>query len=235
MKNLILSAALVLSLCANGQLQKGSSLIGGNVSFYLTRHESLPINGTSSSSEGFSFNGLVRYGYFICNNLAAGIQYNYYLNHNKETYRNPFNSQTQKSISKANSPGIFLRGYKPAMNGKLAFFGDLSGYYSWGHGDNTSENVVPPVPAGNNFHNEMLGMGISFSPGIVYFITNKIGIETKLGALSYIISKTSNFQGGRKVNDEKTSTMAVNLSYTSFFIGAHYYFGGKKEVSPEAK
>jgi hypothetical protein len=235
MKNLILSAALFLSVCANAQLQKGSSLIGGNINFSSNRQESLPIFGASSHNEGFNFNGLARYGYFIYNNLAVGIQYNYYFSVNKGTYKNSFGSNVQKNTVRANSPGIFLRAYKPTKNGKFAFFGDLAAYYSWGHGDNTSQSIDPPMPLTNKSHSETLGLGINLSPGVVYFVTNKIGIETKLGALSYVMDKSSNYQGGKKVDDEKESTVSLNLSYASFFIGAHYYFGGRKAASPETK
>ena len=74
---------------------------------------------------------------------------------------------------------------------------------------------------------------VGLTPGIVYFITNKIGIETSIGLIGYSVQDYKNFIDDRQTGGGNTSAFNVNFSMSTLYLGLNFYFGGNKDESKQ--
>jgi hypothetical protein len=107
---------------------------------------------------------------------------------------------------------------------KLGIFGELSGIsYTSGSGDRNATNGG--MISKSSFQNVNLGAYVR--PGVVYFITPKIGLETSFGSVGfgYFASKNTNEMPGEKRETKDNGfAAALNLSY-NFNLGVLVYLG----------
>lgn len=150
-KLLTLAVAVIAGIgVSQAQIQKGNVMVGGNLS-----NLSLGLN----SGSPFSFNLTPKAAWFVKDNMALGA----YVNFGLETYKGKGGSDVAYGV------GALGRYYlsDPSVNllrhSRFFFEANLG---------IEGENYV-----GSGSTN---GLGLGFGPGITYFITPNIGLETLL-------------------------------------------------------
>lgn len=216
MRNLfvISVATLLLSLTGFAQVNKGKWLIGGGLESF-SRTNTMTNPGVENKSSQVSVSP--RVGYFFADRWAAGIAPSY-------TY-NKYKDSLQTSKGNGYSIGVFVRYYQP-IGEKLGIFGSLNGIsYSAGSGE--LNHVNNALSRKNKYRS--VGVGAFIQPGIVYFITPKIGLETSVGALNlgYSSSKgedETQAQGGKRESTSSGFTASLNFNY-QFNLAVLFYLG----------
>lgn len=218
-KALLVSMTIFTITTAYSQTEKAKKFIGGRIS--LNGNNNSYLDTVAKRGEhGFKIQIMPNYGYFIKDNLVVGANLNLGINNSSSTYGyiNFPPDQTYKSHSIIYGIGGFARYYKKITDNFLFF---LNGGISYSYETERIEQTTythPVLPV-----QEILTNNISFGayPGLVYFITPKLGIEAGLGNLNYNISSSKNktiLNGNKTVSD----SYGINLNTLSF--GLSYYF-----------
>lgn len=219
MKKIILVVLFLagLGLYSTGQpsLEKGTFLLGGNLSLSLSSDKS---TSGSETTDGPKYHDFIFYpeaGYFLADNFVAGVGIGYYLSGYKE--------ETDYSTEKYNSnmfvAGLFGRYYvKPLEH--AAFYGELN--LGFGAGKTKYEyDVEGESPDEDETKQSMFAINIK--PGATVFITNKLGIDFTYGSLGY-----QKYTDKDEESDEtyKDTTSEFNLSFNpgTFTFGVFFYF-----------
>jgi hypothetical protein len=183
------------------QTEKGNRLIGGqfNISADFSKYGS-----GNNLQNGYTmrFDLNPRFGYFIANNLALGIEVGFGIS----AYRSSLSSSN--SINLSGNYGGFTR-YYINISKKYKFFLNGGGNYSrqWSTND-YDWSVDNDVSA-----------KLELTPGLVYFITPKFGIEGTLGSLAY------EYRGIKLKGDpEAFKNYNVKLNLSNYYLGLNYYF-----------
>lgn len=143
---------------------KGSLFISGNVGFSSTTEP-----GTPDDTKINSFNFSPRVGYFVTDKVAVGIGLGFGSNKNDDG--------TTEVKSTDLSIGAFGRYYFTPAN-KFSMMLQLAADYT------TSKNEVDGNETG-----KLNGFGVNFAPGLNYFISNRLALETTVGVLGFNSSK----------------------------------------------
>lgn len=199
MKNTFFIFLFILSSISGfAQTDKGKVMLGGNTSYFY--------NKTNYSSSQATI--IPSFGYFIKNNLAIGSDFTY------TRYKNLYNSNNginNYNISNGIGVSPFIRYYKFIEN-KLAFFGqaNIGAMHSHSHYTENTSNPTSNTIAGN----------INLKPGLVYFISPKIGVELTFGGISYFYNHISFDNNSPEINSQNFN---FNLGLRSLAIGAYIY------------
>lgn len=208
-------ATMLLSLTGFAQQSKGKWLVGGVIESTTrtgttTVNQAPPVDGKSTQVSVYP-----RVGYFFADRWAVGIAPGWSYNKQRGTAEN--------SINRTYSIAPFVRYYQP-VGEKLGIFGELGGIsYTTSSADRNSTNGTLLLKS--SFQN--VNLGASVRPGVVYFITPKIGIETSFGSVGfgYFTSKgTNEMPGEKRETRDKGFSGSVNLSY-NFNLGVLVYLG----------
>lgn len=208
-------AILFVSLTGFAQQRKGKWLVGGSIDSYSQTNK-VTFPSTENTNGRFSVNPKV--GYFFADRWAVGLAPGYSFQSQEDS------AQTTKG--KSYNVGAFVRYYQP-VGEKLAIFGELNGI-SYGAGNNTQTYKGNPVTQENTYRS--LSVGAFIRPGIVYFITPKIGLETSFGGVSlgyYSNKSKSELRNVFTTKNETTSngfTAGLNFNY-QFNLGVLFYLG----------
>lgn len=183
---LLITAAFLSSifLTASAQIEKGTWIIGGNVSYNTLKDKNrsqTDLPQTESSKNGLL--GLSAGFAFKENNILGLIATYAPSRFNEERYVEDGFIQTQ---SKGHQKGIgaFYRGYQPLGN-KFFFFGQTTAWYSNGT-YNSYESIT-----------KMNSVDVSLSPGLAYQVLNNMHLEISIPnivGISY--SKSQNQTAG---------------------------------------
>lgn len=208
------------------QTEKGKKFIGGRIF----------LNGSSSSSSDTLFkNGtntfaiqiVPNYGYFIKDNLAIGANINFGINNSSSYWEYPNTNFKESFKSNSNSYGIggFARYYKKITDNFLFF---INGGVSYSYGTGRKEQITYSFPTGPPIQ-EIQTNTISFVgyPGLVYFITPKLGIEGSISSFNYNFSSSKN---KTLLNDNLTKSSAYGINLNPISFGLCYYFQRKAEI-----
>lgn len=164
-------AGLGFGLVVNAQTDKGTVLLGGNVSYDYSK-----VVDVDGNAQTYAITPQV--GYFVKDNLALGSGIGYAGSTVKDALDN-------KTIMGEFSIAPYARQY--AGNGDFKFFGQVAVPMGWG------QSKVDGTKVGTTER-----YGVAVSPGIAYFPTSKLGIELSVKGLYY--EYTSNKpEGGSKV------------------------------------
>ncbi len=185
-KSILLSAMLLVSAFTFAQTQKGQVQLGG--AFIFTKQD-VP------QGENNNFNFLPSASYFISDLTSLGVNLN--------ISSNNFESQTADQGRNLFEFGAFARFHKSVAN-NLYFF--LEPSLSFGSGE------IDNVGGGNTDVNTTR---IRLSPGVLYFLTSKIALDMRMGALFYDQEKLTT--GGNELSID-TYGLNLNLSNTTFGI-----------------
>ncbi len=207
-------AILLVSLTSFAQVSKGKWLVGGGFESF-NRTSTMTNPGVENKSSQVSVSP--RVGYFFADRWAAGIAPSY--SHGK------YKDSLQTSKGNGYSIGAFVRYYQP-IGEKLAIFGSLNGI-SYAAGSNELDHVDNALSRKNKYRS--VGVGAFIQPGIAYFITPKIGLETSFGGLNlgYFNNKGEDevqAQGGKRELTSNSFTASLNFNY-QFNLAVLFYLG----------
>jgi hypothetical protein len=222
MKKTLLIIVAVFSLSvANAQTDKGKMLIGGDLS----------INGSVNDeyqprTKRFDLSVNPKYGYFISKNFLIGTELNVNFRHTNQFFSEPgyLTLERIKTNLLGIGGGIFGRYYFRIID-NLRFFTnlDLNYNYTTIKKSTTYEGINPsvanPKPQFTHQHNA----SASLSPGLVYFMTPKLGIEVSFGSLyfNYYTTKIIDIPASKRGNSTEGG-FSLNLS--TLRLGLSYYF-----------
>ncbi|SNR39549.1 outer membrane beta-barrel protein [Lutibacter flavus] len=192
----------------NSNVQKGTWNLGGN---FTLNNSSSEINNNSSNTENNQFyvGFYPRVGYAINNNLIIGIGIGYEYHNNKNYY-----SETESYNSDQNGIVVFpyIKKYFN-VNEKFSFHlqGEFRVSKSW-NDNNSSINF-------NSYEENNSSLFVGIRPGITFFLTEKIVLETSIGALGYSTGKNeSNNREG------KFNSFNFNFNSNNLLLGLSYFF-----------
>jgi hypothetical protein len=213
-----------ITFSAQSQINKGTWLLGGDLSLGSSSSTNSLVNAPSNQSN--YFNMTPRIGWFISNNLVIGLSPRYSSSFHKTTSNNAGNT-----TSTGYSIAPFVRYYKP-LNEKWAIFAEFDGI-----GLNFSSSKYEGDNDPNVIENSSQGysLGIFVKPGVTYFISPKVGIEASLGSLGYgffhtkVKSKNNNQQPLEQETVNNSSSGGINLgaALQNISLGIHIYLSGK--------
>lgn len=187
-KVLLFVAFAAISLSSSAQFAKGDSYISGGVGFSQSKTGS-----ASSSNYAISPN----YGYFVTNNIAVGVG----LGFGGNTAKNGLGIKTANAS--ALSAGVFAR-YYTTPSKAFSFFGNAGVNYT------SNTDKIPATSVKTS------GFGISVAPGISYFVSNRLAIESTVGSLGYSTSKAD------LTGAVSTNNFGLNLNLSSISFGLVY-------------
>lgn len=229
MKKYLLIAITIFTITiAYSQTEKGKKLVGGqfNINGY---NGSSGTDWVSYSRKGFGYQIVPSFGYFIKNNFAIGLNLNYGASDSSliTVIPNQIPSiLTIKNNTVSYSAGGFARYYKKIVD-SLFFTANIAAFYSFQsskqeYSNNNPNNIYsassPPVQ-----ETQTKGITFAISPGLVYFMTPKLGITTSFSSIYYSNSSSQNISI-TDVNHNDVSNYGFNLSVTTFYLGINYNF-----------
>jgi len=167
----MLTAGLLVAGLANAQIKKGDVILGGNLGFNTSTQKS------SQSSDETKQNGVTiapSIGWAIKDNLTMGG----YLSFIHSNFDSPNGGSSQ--TTDGYGLGYFIRKYKMLGSGFALFAeGNLGGSYN--HYKNT-----PSAGSGSaETDSKTYGVNLGFYPGIAYFISRHVMLETGFQNLVY--------------------------------------------------
>lgn len=233
---LIVTAFVACSTSSFAQLAKGTFMPGIGFSYnYNSVRNHDPINGGGYSNDNkYKTSNLlsnINLGYFITYKTVLGVIGGYSQSNSDNTeFQNLNNSINYLSSSTNNSilGGVFLRSYKMFKNNKFGFFGQFSSSYIFGK---SSRHYSQTNNSGFTNYSETRGTSgmyrASISPGIVYFISNKVGIEAMFGNIGFNSGTYDSFNQLTQVGSGTVSSFYTNFSLSSLQLGINFYFGKK--------
>lgn len=195
MKKLFLLTIISLfAYAVKAQTEQGRITIGSNLYFVTVKHEHQDIN---RNSKFLYLN--VNAGYFFMNDFQVGLDAGYaYEKSNGNTV-----IEGQIINTKLRFPNYIISPfarYYSTITEQLKFFGQVTVPMNFGKFKTSREDNQDVIMVAKSKN-----IGVALSPGIVFFPTNKIGIEFSVRGLrydyysyepesssSYYISKTSN-------------------------------------------
>lgn len=184
---------ITLFLCCNSalaQIEKGTVQVGGSVRFNNEDN--------TNFAETTNLGIYPRAAWFISDKISAGILLS--MAYSKT------DDGTAERTGHSFGYGVYTRLHKPVSE-NLYFFLQASGSYSSGK-----------IELGNpimEFENNRLD--IFLQPGLIYFITDKLGIELTFGSAYYIRAEDDGFGGTIR------NATGLNLGLNSVGLGASLY------------
>ncbi len=194
MKKLLLTAfCLFLGAGAFGQIQQGNFQLGGNLSYFSNE------NGALESS---SYQVLPRVGYFVSDNFSLGVQVG--------LGGRSFESGNTEDTYDEFVYGIFGRFHKN-LSEKVYLY--IEPNLTLGSGDAT-------IPTNNgSLETDYSSLRLGVNPGIIYFLTDKIGLEFGIGLIQYSEEKRE----GTNFNQTNDS-FSLSLNPVQINTGLSIYF-----------
>jgi hypothetical protein len=220
-KTILILIAVISMLTSYSQTEKGKYFIGGSINYSGDKDsegDSVTNNWTNKNT---TFNFTPSIGYFVTDNIAVGINlnlgnsvYNYQILSNMNYY------STTKTNTLNLGGGIFVRPYFKISNNFMFFINagisyiDQPGKITF----STTQPGVSPTP-----DQKILGYEFTANiyPGLVYFVTPKIGLSVSVGNLFYDYSYRKNKESG--IIDKNTFS-GINLNSSTLSVGLTYHF-----------
>lgn len=229
MKKLLILTVIFLSyLQSHAQTEKGNIFLGGQVSLFGNTLTSSDKN-AMATSHVFNFSIAPNVGEFIADNLAIGLAINVGSNSNKYEY-DPVSPVSFGSASKnavmSYGLGIFMRSYKKVSNNLFFSINGQLNYLSQpGKMESTTEdpNYVYPPESPAIQYTRSSTIGLTFVPGLDYFITPHLGLRITFGNL-FVNTNSSKNITLQNDNKQTITSYGLNLNINSFTFGMNYYF-----------
>lgn len=231
MKNSVLFFIAIFALSnLHPQTDKGKKFVNAQLSVAgYNNSNGSTFNSANYSTRSFNFQFVPSLGYFVKDNFALGANLNLevFNTDQKSEYHNQAPSVIiNKSNAISYGVGGFARYYKRITDN---FFVVPSGGIVFKYQTEKSEysnNDPNYILSADNpaVQNKVInGISVGLTPGIVYFISPKFGIETNFGNIRYQNSRARNLTLPNTTLSS-TSSYGINFSLTTFFLGLNYYF-----------
>jgi hypothetical protein len=185
MKIVLCSLFLILffSAVSYAQINRGSLLIGTNFNLLYQNTDNSDPKAIYSNTKANIVGIDPRAGYFIIKNLAIGVEGRYF--NEKRQNSSPRIIQDQEYTGHSFSP--FLR-YYLKIGSKVNFFahGRIGGYDK-----STSDSRIHQLETGkvSTYRTDRVNQDISLAPGMVFFVTDRMGLEIIFGSVLYRFSR----------------------------------------------
>lgn len=200
-KLFLLSTAILFTVAAQAQTDRGSFLIGGQVNYSSIKSDAENAKATET------FNIIPNVGYFVADNIAVGTGIGY-------QYAQVPGERAVKDQAFLVSP--FGR-YYVGEDSRFKFFGQLSVPLGFGS--------VREALDGGDF--EKVGssttIGVNLSPGFAFFPTSRVGIEFALNGISYE-SKTVKDSEDNEMKGYGSEAFSVGTDFFAPRIGIQFHF-----------
>jgi hypothetical protein len=229
MKNVLFVLLLVFAgLIGYSQTEKGTMFIGGGINFSGNSDVNLDTV-TRYDICSYGVNIHPDFGYFVKDNLAIGVMLNLGYSSSKNSYDRKYpntSNQTDNRTSYMVGAGFFGNYYIKIsehfdflINGEVSFAYNTSVLKRSTSDTSNQYNALYPEKTDNRGYTA----GVSFSPGVVWFINPKLGIQASFGRLyyNYSYSKDHNVDFD---NYDKSSNYGVSLNLSTLYFGFAYYF-----------
>ena len=212
---------IVVTLCVSSisfsQINKGSVLLGGNISFGFGTTENvtntIPNTSTNYKNHGFLVSPSV--GIAIKENTILGIGLSYGNSQNG-------NEQSPQSQNTSSVGGnIYVRKYL-LLGKNFYLFGQANTYYNYTKQDNKTAN-------GDMNNYKVSRIGFNFYPGLSYAVNRKLHLDAGINNLldlGYSINKYENvYSGNQSTITSKGFSFDANANVAApFTIGIRFLF-----------
>jgi hypothetical protein len=199
MKKLLLTAIAVFAFSfANAQesaessaegFSKGDVMLSGSINFGTRSQGDIKNNGFEISP---------KVGYFITDHIVGGISLGYASAKSEAGPLNP----TQKINTL--SYGVFGRYYTTPAK-QFSFFGEINANAFSSKNKTTNDFPNPSL------ENKMTGFQVGISPGISYFVSKHLALETSIGLLQYSNENPDGTADSRNSFDVGLNLSNINL------------------------
>lgn len=225
-----LFAALFLSigtLSAQAQISAGTKLLTGAINYSQGNTDDNSAGNYNSTYErkARSFYVNPSLGYFVADNLAIGVEGGLSLSKTITDrssgggFGNQFFREELEEKTRMLSGGLFGRYYR-FIGDKVALYGQLGGGYQNTYFTNQLRQQ------GDTFSGSGRQEGIyaNLLPGVVFFPTNKLGLELQLQGMSYS-RLTEKRSGNSSASDYTSSGFNFGFGLSSLRVGISLYLG----------
>jgi hypothetical protein len=202
-------------LSGYSQTKNGKIFIGGEFSIggsTSTQNIGDTLNKYDGNSFGFRF--IPTFGYFVKNNFAIGAKLNLEVSNSKTTNENT-NQGSDKSNSTIYGVGCFVRHYSEIVY-NFFFTVECNLSYNYALEKRTNSNSYL-----NSQHRENNDIGFSITPGLVYFLTPKLGIQSTLGNIFCIYNTAKDINQNTHSN---SLLYGIHINYETLYVGLTYHF-----------
>jgi|SRR6185312_1430734 len=209
---ILLPLALIFftTTVANAQINEGSYLLGGSISY---SHQN---DAQNYNAKYNSFYSNVQFGKIVKNNTVAGVILSY-----------GFSDNGTNNKSNQYNAGLFYRKYK-VLAKDFYFFGELDALYT--HSQSQSDFKI----GNNGVKNTSNGGALSFVPGVSYFVCKRMQLELSMpniASISYAGTKNEiTSMSTNSISTTKGNSFSVNANLNSNFlsnfgIGFKFFLG----------
>ncbi|QTD36466.1 outer membrane beta-barrel protein [Polaribacter batillariae] len=211
MKKNILIFAILLTCNFLLAQKKGRFLIGGDFNYSSQKFEGSDNSGNIIDDNlGYSFSLNTKVGYlFNQSNIEIGISLGYSKSDRNESSNfNP--NQSWDNEFKGYSFSPYIKKYFP-VNSNFSF--TLDAFFSIFYGESFySQRQV---------QSDLINKSFGIRPGIFYFLTKNIALNSNIGFIGYRENKYKNQEGEAY---DKNKFFDANFGFTNLFIGVTYFF-----------
>lgn len=225
----LLTTTLSMALVSvQAQIPKGTKLIGGTINYHRTSEDQtytypyqVP-NQRKFESTQRTFTVNPRVGAFISENLAVGLAAAFNSNKHVSPYYTAAGDLGKQVITnKGFSVAPFLRYYyMPTEN--FGVFGELTAGYSYHKGKTRADSSDVYQTTGFS-----KGGFARITPALVFFPTNKLGVELSFGSIGY--SRNHNelkaLQLNQSASDSRENSFGASFGLDYLSVGASLYLG----------
>jgi hypothetical protein len=204
----LLAAGLLFACITNAQIKKGDVLLGGNVGF--SKQTISSASPYTNDQTAFSISPSIAKA--VKDDLIVGVNLTYFHNREKQG-GTPYVITTQDNYGL----GFLVRKYKTLGAGFALFAeGDLSGLYELSNNYDIGD-TKPPA-------DKTYSINLGFYPGIAYFISRHVQLETGIQNLAYV--QYGHTKMGQAPNEVKSNTFSLgtnlNQLLNNFVIGVKW-------------
>lgn len=231
MRKIFLIFSVIVTNIFYGQTKRGTLILGPAFNYLQsknTQSAATPTMDATTSKRG-DLTGMLKLGYFAADNFAIGVIAGY----NQYTY-----SQKQKDIVLSQSSdykfnivsfGLFVRAYKMLNESRFGLFCQANAMYQLGKSESRATYVGNMIIEEYKNSSDMKGFTMGLSPGVVWFVTERIGLEASFGNLSYYNQTYNHFIRNQKDRESKSNDLRFSFAANTLLLGINFYLGGKKE------
>ncbi|MEW2920293.1 outer membrane beta-barrel protein [Muricauda sp. ANG21] len=193
-------------------IPKGTWNIGGDFSFGFHDQESTN-EASTSNLDRYLFSFSPRIGYVFADNWMLGLKagYGFSKSDNERIENGEFTGETENKGESISVAPYIRRYFGVGKNLLFNLQGELGYSASWS--ENISGSSERATSTSDRFN-------VSIRPGITFFVSNKLALESSLGVLEYYATKSDQSNGF----DNTSSGVNLSLDPSSLFFGLSYYF-----------
>lgn len=210
--------AICLAPALKAQISAGTFFLGGGLGFSSDKNQDRTGSTTVDDYKSSSFNLNLNAGYFLADNWAVGITANGIM-----TKTTNYTGVNTKTVTTSNPIGLGVFGRRYFMTGEnFGLFAGVAGQILMGK--TKMENTT--LTGTTTTEMKLSGFDANLHGGLIWFATPSIGIEARMGILSFNSTKNTTAATGTTPEiEDKNTGFDFDLNTLNLNFGFHYYFG----------